>query len=168
MRCAGFPGVVPVGRGAESAWRGLFLCWWAVVSLVPGWGRGVPCGMVELGCVVAFPVGGGGTVSRSGGAGCRPWLEVILGRMTCDKVLEWVGEEVLKEYRNLHQTRGLKAGDRDVNYVGEGSGGESAMDPAGTKAGEALDDEDGDNEPAETAPCAFVANNLNVGSNRGT
>ena len=32
--------------------------------------------------------------------------------------------EVLKEYRNLHHTRGLKPGDRDVNYFGEGSGGE--------------------------------------------
>ena len=41
-------------RGAAS-----FLCWWAVVSHVPGWGRGVRCGMVVLCCVVAFPVGGG-------------------------------------------------------------------------------------------------------------
>ena len=61
-------------------------------------------------------------------------LQAILARMTCDEVLEWVGEEVLNEYRNLHHTRGLKAGDRDVNYVAEGSGGESAMDPAGTEA----------------------------------
>ena len=73
-----------------------------------------------------------------------------------------------KEYRNLHHTRALKAGDRDVNYVGEGLGGESAMDPAGTEAGEALDDEDDDDEPAETAVCAFVANNLNTGSNQGS
>ena len=50
-------------------------------------------------------------------------LQAIPARMTCDEVLEWVGEEVLKEYRNLHHTRGLKAGDSDVNYVGEGSGG---------------------------------------------
>ena len=75
---------------------------------------------------------------------------------------------MLKEYRNLNQTRGLKAGNRDTNYVGEGSGGESAMDPAGTEGGEALDDEDDDDEPAETAVCAFVANNLNAGSNRGS
>ena len=95
-------------------------------------------------------------------------LQAIPARMTCDKVLEWVGEEVLKEYRNLHHTRGLKAGDREVNYVGKGSGGESAMDPAGTEAVEALDNEDHDNEPAETAVCAFVANNLNAGSNRGS
>ena len=54
-------------RGAAS-----FLCWWAVVSRAPGWGRGVRCGMVVLCCVVAFPFGGGGTVSRSGGVGCRP------------------------------------------------------------------------------------------------
>ena len=93
-------------------------------------------------------------------------LQAIPARMTCNKVLEWVVEEVLKEYRNLHHTRGLKAGDRDVNYVGEGFGGECAMDPAGTKSVEALHDEDNDDEPAETAVCAFVANNLNAGSNR--
>ena len=93
-------------------------------------------------------------------------LQAIPARMTCDEVLESVGEEVLKEYRNLHHTRGLKAGDRDVNYVGEGSGGESAMDPVGTEAREALDDEDDDDEPAETAVCAFVPNNLKAGSNQ--
>ena len=93
-------------------------------------------------------------------------LQAIPARMTCDEVLEWVREEVIEEYRNIHHTRGLKAGDRDVNYVAEGSGGESAMDPAGTEGGEALDDEDDDDEPAETAVCAFVANNMNAGSNR--
>ena len=95
-------------------------------------------------------------------------LQAIPAQMTYDKVLEWVGEEVLKEYRNLHHTRGLKAGDRDVNYVGEGSGGESAMDPAGTEGSEALDDDDDDDEIADTAVCAFVANILNAGSNRGS
>ena len=35
--------------------------------------------------------------------------------MSCDEILEWVGEEVLKEYRNLHHTRGLRPGNRDVN-----------------------------------------------------
>ena len=95
-------------------------------------------------------------------------LQAIPARMTCDEVLEWVGEEVLKEYTNLHHTRGLKAGDRDVNYVREGSVRESAMEPAGTEAGEALDDEEDGDEPAETAVCAFVANKLNAGSNRGS
>ena len=95
-------------------------------------------------------------------------LQGIPARMTCDEVLEWVGEEVFKEYRNLHHSRGLKAGDRDVNYVGEGSGGESAMDPAGADGDEALDDDDDNDEPAEAAVCAFVANNLNTGSNRGS
>ena len=47
-------------------------------------------------------------------------LQVIPARMSCDEILEWVGEEVSKEYRNLHHTRGLRPGDRDVNYVGEG------------------------------------------------
>ena len=70
---AGGGGGVQSRRGAAS-----FLCWWAVVSHVPGRGRGVRCGMVVLGNVVAFPVGGGGTVSRSVGAGGRSWL--VLGR----------------------------------------------------------------------------------------
>ena len=95
-------------------------------------------------------------------------LQAIPARMSCHEVLEWVGEEVLKEYRNLHHTRGLRPGDRDVNYVGEGSGGEAAMDPAGAEGGEALDDDDDDDEPAEMAVCAFVANNPSAGSNRGS
>ena len=95
-------------------------------------------------------------------------LQAIPARMSCDEVLEWVGEEVLKEYRNLHHTRWSRPGDRDVNYVGEGSGGEAAMDPAGANGEEAPDDDDDDDEPTKTAVCAFVANNLNAGSNRGS
>ena len=96
-------------------------------------------------------------------------LQAILARMICDEILEWVGEEVLKEYRNLHHTRGLRPGDHDVNYVAEGPGGEAAMDPAGADGDEALDDDDNDDdEPAEMAVCAFVASNLNTGSNRGS
>ena len=95
-------------------------------------------------------------------------LQAIPARMSCDEVLEWVGEEVLKEYRNLHHTRGLRPGDRDVNYIGEGPGGEAAMDPAGADGDEPLDDDDDDDEPAEMAVCAFVANDLNAGSNRGS
>ena len=56
-------------------------------------------------------------------------LQAIPARMSCHEILEWVGEAVLKEYWNLHHTRGLRPGDRDVNYVGEGSGGEAAGDP---------------------------------------
>ena len=95
-------------------------------------------------------------------------LQAIPARMSCDEILEWVGQEVVKEYRNLHHCRGWRPGDRDVNYVGEGPGGEAAMDPAGADGGEALDDDDDDDEPAEMALCAFVANNLNAGSNRGS
>ena len=84
--------------------------------------------------------------------------------MSCDEILEWVGEEVLKEYRNLHHTRGLRPGDRDVNYVGEGPGGESAMDPAGAGGDETLVDDDDDDEPAEMAVCAFVAKNMSAGT----
>ena len=95
-------------------------------------------------------------------------LQAIPARMSCDEIQEWVGEEVLKEYRNLHYTRGLRPGNRDVNYVGEGPGGEAAMDPAGADGDEALDNDDDDDEPAEMAVCAFVANNLNAGSNQGS
>ena len=75
---------------------------------------------------------------------------------------------MLKEYRNLHHTRGLRPGDRDTNYVGEGSGGEAAMNPAGADSDETRVDDDDDDEPAEMAVCAFAANNLNAGSNRGS
>ena len=78
-------------------------------------------------------------------------LQAIPARMSCDEILEWVGEEVLKEYRNLHHTRGLRPGDRDVNYVGEGPGREAAMDPAGPDGNEALVDNDDNDEPAEMA-----------------
>ena len=95
-------------------------------------------------------------------------LQAIPARMSCDEILEWVGEEVLKEYRNLHHTCGLRPGDRDVNYVREVPGGEAAMDPAGADGDEALDDDKDDDEPAEMAICAFVANNLDAGSNPGS
>ena len=95
-------------------------------------------------------------------------LQAIPARMSCDEILEWVGEEVLKEYRNLHHTRRLRPGDRDVNYVGEGPGGEAAMDPAGADGDKALVDDDDDDEPAEMAVCAFVAKNLSAGSKQGS
>ena len=95
-------------------------------------------------------------------------LQAIPAPMSCDKILEWVGEEVLKEYRNLHHTRGLRPGDRDVNYVGEGPGREAAIDPAGADGDEALLDDDDDDEPAKMDVCAFVAHKLDAGSNRGS
>ena len=95
-------------------------------------------------------------------------LQAIPARMSCDEILEWVGEEVLKEYRNLHHTRGLRPGDRDVNYVGEGPGTEAAMDPAGAGGDETLVNDDDDDEPAEVAVCAFVANKLSAGSKQGS
>ena len=42
------------------------------------------------------------------------------------------------------------------------------MDPAGADGDEALNDDDDDDVPAETAVCALVANNLNTGSNQGS
>ena len=95
-------------------------------------------------------------------------LQAIPARMSCDEILEWVGEEVLKEYRNLHHTRGLSPGNRDVNYVGEGRGAEATMDPAGAHGDEALVDDDDDDEPAEMAVCAFVVHNGAGGNNRGS
>ena len=94
--------------------------------------------------------------------------QAIPARMTCDNVFEWVGEEVLKEYKNLHHTRGLQGGDRSVIFVGEGSGGEAAMDLTDDEGGDGLDDDDEDDEPAQNAVCAFVANNLQKGGNRGS
>ena len=95
-------------------------------------------------------------------------LQASPARMSCDEILEWVGDEVLKEYRNLHHTRGLRPGNRDVNYVGERSRGEAAMHPAGTDGDETLVDDDDEDEPSEMAVCAFVANNLYAGSNQGS
>ena len=95
-------------------------------------------------------------------------LQPIPARMSCDEILEWVGEKVLKEYRNLHHTRGLGPGDRDVNYVGEGRGAEATMDPAGAGGDETLVDDDDDDEPAEMAVYAFVAHNGAGGNNRGS
>ena len=94
------------GAGVQSR-RGVasFLCCWAVVFHVPGWRRGVRCGMVVLGCVVAFPVGGeapcpglvGWVVARgwySGGVGqpCAVswsslWCVSVRGR--CGVVVVW-------------------------------------------------------------------------------
>ena len=42
------------------------------------------------------------------------------------------------------------------------------MDPAGANGDEALEDIDDDDKAAETAVRAFLANNLNTGSNRGS
>ena len=95
-------------------------------------------------------------------------LRAIPARMSCDDVLEWVGEEVLKEYKNLAHNRGLQAGNRSVRQVGAGSDWEAVMDPAGAEGGESLNDDDDADEPADTAVCAFVANNLHKGSNQGS
>ena len=78
-------GVAPVcGSGCGRWW---VLSWREVCGVsrggAGGVGCGVPCprvgegGAVRYGGVVLCglrPVGGGGTVSRSGGVGCRPWF----------------------------------------------------------------------------------------------
>ena len=60
----GFQGRCWLRGGGVRSRRGVasFLCWLAVVFHVLGWGRRVRCGMVVLGCVVAFLVGRGGRV----------------------------------------------------------------------------------------------------------
>ena len=40
------------------------------------------------------------------------------------------------------------------------------MDPAGAKVGQGLNNDDDEDEPAETAVCPFMANNLHKGGNR--
>ena len=87
--------------------------------------------------------------------------------MSFDDVLEWVREEVLKEYNNLAHNRGLQARDRSVRQVVAGSDGEAVMDLAEAEDGKGLDNDDDEDEPAETAIRAFVANNLHKGSNWG-
>ena len=45
-------------------------------------------------------------------------LQAIPAPMTCDDPLEWFGEVVLKEYKNVARNRGLQGGDRGVHCVG--------------------------------------------------
>ena len=45
-------------------------------------------------------------------------------RMTCDDVQDWVGEEVLKEYKNHHNRGSQGAGDWcHINHIREGDPG---------------------------------------------
>ena len=88
--------------------------------------------------------------------------------MSCDDVLERVGAEVLKDYKNLAHNRALQAGDRSVRQVGAGFDGEAVTDLAEAEGGEGLDDDHHGDEPADTFVCAFVANNLHKESNRGS
>ena len=89
--------------------------------------------------------------------------------MSFNNALGWVGQEVLEEYKNLDHNRGLQGhGHRGVHYEGEGFCGETALEPAGTEGGEGLDDDDNEDEPPETAVCAFLANTLKEGGNRGS
>ena len=66
MRCAGFPGVVPVGWGAESAWSGF-------VPVLGG--CGVPCPQVGEGGAVWYGGAGlcGGLPGEGGGHRVQVW-----------------------------------------------------------------------------------------------
>ena len=94
-------------------------------------------------------------------------LQAILAQMSRDDVLEWVREEVLKEYKNLAHYRDLQEGNRSVHKVGAASDGKAVMDAAGAEGGEGVDDDDDEDEPAEPAVCAFVADNLHKRSKQG-
>ena len=62
-------------------------------------------------------------------------------------MLEWVGKEVLKEYKNHNHRHRLQLGDRSVCQVGAGSDREAVMDPAGAEGSKGVDDDDNDHEP---------------------
>ena len=95
-------------------------------------------------------------------------LQAIPARMSCNDVLEWIREEVLKEYKNLAHNRGLQTGDRSIYPLGAGSDGEAVMDPSEAESCKGLDVDGDEHEPAQTAVCAFVVKNLHKGSNRGS
>ena len=96
-------------------------------------------------------------------------LKAIRAQMSCDHMLEWVSKKLLKEYKNLHQNRGLQwHADCSFHYVGNSSGGESALDSAGIEGPNVSDNEDDKDDAAETTVCTFLAYNLHKGGNRGS
>ena len=90
-------------------------------------------------------------------------VKMMLSKEYHTNVVAWTRKNVVRDVKR----HSLRNGDHDINYVGEGPGGEAAVDPAGADGDEALVDDDDDDEPAEMAVCAFVANN-GAGSNRGS
>jgi len=90
-------------------------------------------------------------------------LQPIPMRMTCDEVLQWVGEEVLKEYKNHHHSRDWQsAGERrSINAVGERGSSEPEQSSDSER-----DDPQGIPEPTEEEVWAFVAHNLPKGPHR--
>ena len=75
---------------------------------------------------------------------------------------------MLKEYHNLARKGGVQGDEHRVHQVCARSDREAVMDPAGAEGGETTKNDDDEDEPAETAACAFGANNLHKGSNLGT
>ena len=61
-------------------------------------------------------------------------LQAIPAQMCCDDVLEWVGEEVVKEYKNPAHKRRLQGGNFGVHHVGAGSDRESCHRPSGSRS----------------------------------
>ena len=93
-------------------------------------------------------------------------LQSFSARMSSDDLLEWLGEEVLKDYKNLAQKSTLQGGICSFHQVPTGSDGEAVTDPAGAKGSKGVAVDDVQDEPAETAVCAFPANYLHKASNR--
>ena len=50
-------------------------------------------------------------------------MQAVPARMSCDVLLEWVGEQVPQKYKNLAHNRGLQAGDRSVCRWAQGPTG---------------------------------------------
>ena len=69
-------------------------------------------------------------------------LQAYPAHTSCNDLLDWVGEEVLKEYKSLPNDGQLQGGERS----------------------EGLDEDDDEDTPVHTAVCAFMANNLHKGS----
>ena len=57
-------------------------------------------------------------------------LQAIPVRMSCNDVLEWPGEGVVKEHKNLANNRRPQGGNGSVHQVGAGSDREAIMHPA--------------------------------------
>ena len=83
---------------------------------------------------------------------------------------EHLGSAYMEEPRRSHMDTVEEMDVADVGVCG-GSRWEpwlTSREPAGADGDGALDDDDDDDEPAKMAVCAFLANNLNAGSNRGS
>ena len=94
-------------------------------------------------------------------------LQVISPRMSCNDVIELIGEEVLKEYKNPAHNRGLQGGDRSVHQVGAVLTGKPSSTQREPRSAKVLTMMTMRTKPAETTVPAFMADNLHKGGSRG-